>query len=320
MVGKAFLEAITFILPLLLSIAFLTLFERKVLASIQRRRGPNRVGIYGLLQPIADGLKLIMKESLIPLKTDYSAFTVAPMLAFIISLFNWVLVPWSVHTSIVDNDFSLLFFFAFSSMGTFSILLAGWASNSKYAMLGAVRTAAQYVSYEIILGLIIIGIVYIARSADIMVILRMQAKGYFWASLLPFFIVFVIAVLAETNRVPFDLPEAESELVSGYNVEYSAIMFAFFFLAEYSNMILMACIINILFLAGHCLSNGLFGLVLYAFKIVLFLFLFVWVRATLPRYRFDQLMRLGWLRLIPIIFGYLMLIIGSSSVVFILAW
>jgi len=320
MVGKAFLEAITLILPLLLSIAFLTLFERKVLASIQRRRGPNRVGIYGSSQPIADGSKLIMKESLIPLKTDYSAFTVAPMLASTISSFNWVLVPWSVHTSIVDNDSSLLFFSASPSMGTFSILLAGWASNPKYAMLGAVRTAAQYVSYEIILGLIIIGIVYTARSADTMVIPRTQAKGYFWASLLPLFIVFVIAVLAETNRVPFDSPEAESESVSGYNVEYSATMLAFSLSAEHSNMILMACIINILFLAGHCSSNGLFGLVLYAFKIVLFLLLLVRVRATLPRYRFDQLMRLGWLRLIPIILGYLTLIIGSSSVVFILAW
>jgi len=305
------LRYLPIILPILLAVAFFTVFERKVLASIQRRRGPNIVGIYGLLQAIADAFKLLSKETLILNDSNIYIFILSPIFIFLISMVSWSLIPFDFNIVIADLNLGILFLFAFSSLGVYGIIMAGWASNSKYSFLGALRSSAQFISYEISMGLILIPIIFISQTLNITEIILCQMNIYYIFTFLPFFFLFLIAGLAETNRVPFDLPEAESELVSGYNVEYSSIGFTFFFLAEYSNIILMSSIIVILFLGGWLPFLGLVNNCFYfIIKILFIMFLFIWIRATLPRYRYDQLMYLGWKIILPIALSCVFLSIG----------
>jgi NADH-quinone oxidoreductase subunit H len=302
------LKNLPIILPVLLAVAFFTVFERKVLASMQRRRGPNVVGIYGLLQAIADAVKLLSKETLIPASSNLYIFIFAPIFTFLISMLCWSLIPFDYNVVISDINLGILFLFAFSSLGVYGIIMSGWASNSKYSFLGALRSSAQFISYEISMGLLLIPIILVSGSFNISSIVLSQLDIFYFITFFPFFILFLITALAETNRVPFDLPEAESELVSGYNVEYSSIGFTFFFLAEYSNIILMSSIIVILFLGGWLpffinLSGGFY----FSIKLLFIMFFFVWVRATLPRYRYDQLMLLGWKVILPLSLGFTLL-------------
>lgn len=300
------LKYISFFIPLLLSIAFLTLLERKVLSGIQRRRGPNLIGIYGLLQPISDGIKLFGKETIIPNFSNIFIFTLAPVLFFSLSLLSWTVIPFDAMIVIVDIELGIFYIFALSSLSTYGIIMSGWASNSKYAFLGSMRTVAQLISYEISIGLLIIPILLFTGSANISIIVEFQREIFFIFTFLPSFILFFISILAETNRIPFDLAEAESELVSGYNIEYSAIGFVFFFLGEYSNIILMSSLLVCLFLGGflpiyntHILTQ-IPGWFWFSFKLIAILFLFIWIRASLPRYRYDQLMFLGWKLILPL--------------------
>lgn len=296
-----FLKNLPIILPILLAVAFFTVFERKVLASMQRRRGPNVVGIYGLLQAIADAVKLLSKETLIPGSSNLYIFIFSPIFTFLISMLCWSLIPFDYGIVISDINLGILFLFAFSSLGVYGIIMSGWASNSKYSFLGSLRSSAQFISYEISMGLLLIPIILVSGSFNITSIVLSQLDIFYFITFFPFFLLFLITALAETNRVPFDSPEAESELVSGYNVEYSSIGFTFFFLAEYSNIILMSSIIVILFLGGWLpffvnLSSSFF----FSIKLLFVMFFFVWVRATLPRYRYDQLMLLGWKVILPL--------------------
>lgn len=299
------LKGLPIILPLLLAVAFFTVFERKVLAAMQRRRGPNVIGIYGLLQAIADALKLISKETLIPGYSNIYIFILSPIFTFLISMLCWSLIPFDFNIVISDINLGILFLFAFSSLGVYGIIMSGWSSNSKYAFLGSLRSSAQFISYEISMGLLIIPIILITDSFNITNIVLAQESILNCITFFPFFFLFLITGLAETNRVPFDLPEAESELVSGYNVEYSSIGFTFFFLAEYANIILMSAIIVILFLGGwltpFSFINGSF---IFSIKLLLVMFFFVWIRATLPRYRYDQLMFIGWKVILPLSLGF----------------
>lgn len=297
------LKSLPIILPILLAVAFFTVFERKVLASMQRRRGPNVVGLYGLLQAIADALKLLSKETLIPSSSNIYIFIVSPIFTFFISMLCWSLIPFKYNIVVSDINLGILFLFAFSSLGVYGIIMSGWSSNSKYSFLGALRSSAQFISYEISMGLILIPIILYSQSFNISEIILNQINIYYIIPLFPFFILFFIIGLAETNRIPFDLPEAESELVSGYNVEYSSIGFTFFFLAEYSNIILMSSIIVILFLGGWLYLP-------FSIKLLIIMFLFVWIRATLPRYRYDQLMYLGWKVILPLSLGFTLLSIS----------
>jgi NADH-quinone oxidoreductase subunit H len=302
----SFLKGLPIFIPLLVSIAFFTVLERKILAAIQRRRGPNVVGIYGALQAFADGFKLLSKETLIPLLANKVIFILAPIITFLLALLNWSSLP--VDLSIVISDISLgvLFIFAISSLGVYGIVMSGWASNSKYAFLGGLRSAAQLISYEVSMGLIIMPILLICGTANLTSIVIMQSSIYFFFPLLPSLFLFFISILAETNRVPFDLPEAESELVSGYNVEYSAVGFVLFFLAEYSNILLMSSLLVCLFLGGWLpLFDFWFffwipGWFWFYFKLFFIIFSFIWARGTLPRYRYDQLMSLGWKVIMPL--------------------
>ena len=297
------LKGLPIILPILLAVAFFTVFERKILASMQRRRGPNVVGLYGLLQAIADALKLLSKETLIPSSSNIYIFIVSPIFTFFISMLCWSLIPFKYNIVVSDINLGILFLFAFSSLGVYGIIMSGWSSNSKYSFLGALRSSAQFISYEISMGLILIPIILYSQSFNISEIILNQINIYYIIPLFPFFILFFIIGLAETNRIPFDLPEAESELVSGYNVEYSSIGFTFFFLAEYSNIILMSSIIVILFLGGWLYLP-------FSIKLLIIMFLFVWIRATLPRYRYDQLMYLGWKVILPLSLGFTLLSIS----------
>ncbi len=297
------LKFLPIILPVLLSVAFLTVMERKVLAATQRRRGPNFVGIFGLLQAIADALKLLSKESIVPFSSNFIIFIIAPLLTLILSLLNWSIIPFDFKVVISDIDLGLFFLLAFSSLGVHGIILSGWASNSKYSFLGSLRAAAQLISYEICLSIIILPVILYAESANLSLIVLSQ--DYVWniTILLPSFFLFFICILAETNRVPFDLPEAESELVSGYNVEYSAVTFVFFFLAEYSNILLMSSLTVCLFLGGWLpLVNFIYlpGYIWFVIKLCFIVFFFIWIRATLPRLRYDQLMSLGWKIVLPV--------------------
>jgi len=292
------------ILPLLGAVAYLTLAERKVIAAMQLRKGPNVVGFFGLLQPAADGLKLLIKETIIPSGANRVVFVLAPMLTFVLSLIAWAVIPFDSGWVLADINVGILYLFAISSLGVYGIIMAGWASNSKYAFLGALRSAAQMVSYEVAIGFVIITVLMCVGSLNLTdVVMAQQGGGFwnwYWLPLFPMFIIFFISALAETNRHPFDLPEAEAELVSGYNVEYSAMTFALFFLGEYANMILMSGMTVILFMGGWLPPidiapfNLVPGIIWFAAKIALCLFVFLWVRATFPRYRYDQLMRLGW--------------------------
>ena len=290
------IQSLIVIITVLIGVAYFTLAERKILGSIQRRKGPDVVGFLGLLQPLADGLKLFIKETIIPSNADTFLFLLAPLITFILSLLTWAVLP--VGSLMVLSDFSLgiLYIFAVSALEVYGVILAGWSSNSRYAFLGSLRTVAQMISYEISIGFIVISLVILSGSSNLSEIIESQKSLWYCIPLFPMFIMFIISMLAETNRHPFDLPEAESELVSGYNVEYSGMSFALFFLGEYASMLLMSCIAVIFFCGGWFFIFNLdfLGPFIFGFKSMLFIFIFVWARAALPRYRYDQLMRLGW--------------------------
>ena len=310
-------QAIGIILPLLVGVAYLTYAERKVIAAMHLRRGPNVVGPFGLLQPLADGLKLFFKETIIPSGANRVVFVMAPMITFSLALVAWAVIPFGDDMVVANINVGVLYLFAISSLGVYGILMAGWASNSKYAFLGAIRSAAQMISYEVSMGFIIITVLLVAGSLNLSDIVNAQKESvWFIFPLFPMFVIFFISTLAETNRHPFDLPEAEAELVAGYNVEYSAMTFALFFLGEYANMILMSAMTTILFLGGWLppIDAAPFtwipGPIWFILKICSLLFLFIWVRATFPRYRYDQLMRLGWKVFLPISLASVVLVAG----------
>lgn len=301
------------VIPLLIAVAYFTLAERKMMSSIQRRRGPNVVGIYGLFQPLADGLKLLLKETILPTRANVGIFLLAPVLTFLLSLLAWAAVPLGYGMVFADLNIGVLYLFAISSLGVYGIVMAGWASNSKYAFLGALRSAAQMVSYEVSMGFTMVTVLLCAGSLNLREIVLAQQRVWYIFPLFPMFLIFFVSALAETNRHPFDLPEAEAELVSGYNVEYSAMGFALFFLGEYGNMILMSSITVLLFLGGWLTPFGISffdGPLCFAIKTLFFICLFIWARAAFPRYRYDQLMRLGWKVFLPISMGWLVLTAG----------
>lgn len=293
------------IVPLLIAVAYLTLAERRVIGLMQLRKGPNVVGPFGLFQPFADALKLLSKETILPSGASKVVFVIAPMLTFILSLIAWAVIPFGKGLVIADVNVGILYLFAVSSLGVYGVIMAGWSSNSKYPFLGAMRSAAQMISYEVSLGLVIITVIMAAGSLNLTEIVEAQRNLWFFIPLFPMFIIFFISTLAETNRAPFDLPEGESELVAGYFVEYSSMSFALFFLGEYANMILMSGMTVTLFLGGWLPPldiapfNWIPGPLWFAIKVALVLFVFLWVRATTPRYRYDQLMRLGWKVFLP---------------------
>jgi NADH-quinone oxidoreductase subunit H len=294
------------LVPLLIAVAYLTYAERKVIAAMQLRQGPMVVGPMGLLQPIADGLKMFVKETVIPTGANKVVFIMAPMITFILATIGWAVIPFGLGLVIADINVGILYLFAISSLGVYGIIMAGWASNSRYAFLGALRSAAQMVSYEISIGLIIINVLITAGSLNLTDIVLAQQGLWYFIPHFPMFAIFIVSILAETNRHPFDLPEAEAELVAGYNVEYSAMTFALFFIGEYANMILMSAICAILFLGGWLPPFDIApftwipGPLWLIAKICFVLFIFIWARATLPRYRYDQLMRLGWKVFLPV--------------------
>ena len=304
------------VIPLLIAVAYLTLAERRVIGFIQLRRGPNVVGPFGLFQPFADALKLMAKETILPSGANKIVFMMAPMLTFILALVAWAVIPFGEGLVIADINVGVLYLFAISSLGVYGVIMAGWASNSKYAFLGALRSAAQMVSYEVSMGLVIINVLICAGSLNLSVVVEAQRGLWYALPLLPMFVVFFISTLAETNRAPFDLPEGESELVAGYFVEYSSMSFALFFLGEYANMILMSAMTTVLFLGGWLPPfdiwplNVVPGPLWFIFKVVVLLFVFLWVRATTPRYRYDQLMRLGWKIFLP--FSLLWVVLTSG--------
>ena len=299
-------EVIAILVPLLIAIAYLTYAERKVLAAMQLRRGPNVVGPFGLLQPFADGLKLLHKETIIPSGANRVVFLAAPMITFVLAMIAWAVIPFGPGIVLANINVGILYLFAISSLGVYGIVMAGWASNSKYPFLGALRSAAQMVSYEVSIGFVMITVLLCVGSLNLSDIVLAQRHIWFAVPLLPMFVVFFISGLAETSRSPFDLTEAESELVAGYFAEYSSMAFALFFLGEYGNMILMSATTSILVLGGWLPPVGIPpftwipGPIWFAAKIALVLFLFLWVRATFPRYRYDQLMRLGWKVFLPL--------------------
>ncbi|MEL0107784.1 MAG: NADH-quinone oxidoreductase subunit NuoH [Rhodospirillaceae bacterium] len=310
------IKILAIVVPLLLAIAYLTYAERKVIAAMQLRKGPNVVGPFGLLQPLADGLKLFMKETIVPTGANKGVFIVAPCVTFMLSMMAWAVIPFSDGLVLADINVGILYLFAISSLAVYGILMAGWASNSKYAFLGAIRSAAQMVSYEVSMGFIIITVLLCVGSLNLSDIVMAQKNMWFVIPLLPMAVIFFISTLAETNRHPFDLPEAEAELVSGYNVEYSSMTFALFFLGEYGFMILMSAMTSILFLGGWWPPFNIApftwvpGPVWFALKISFCLFLFLWVRATFPRYRYDQLMRLGWKVFLPLSLAGVVIVAG----------
>ena len=309
-------QIIAIVAPLLLAVAYLTYAERKVLAGMQLRKGPNVVGPFGLGQPIADGLKLLFKETVIPSGANKVVFIAAPVVTFLLGLIGWAVIPFDDGMVLADINVGILYLFAVSSLGVYGVIMAGWASNSKYAFLGALRSAAQMVSYEISIGFVIVTVLLCVGSLNLTEIVRAQKDLWFAVPLLPMFVVFFVSGLAETNRAPFDLPEAEAELVAGFNVEYSSMPFALFFLGEYANMILMSAMTTILFLGGWLPPidvapfNWIPGPIWFGAKIAMVLFVFLWVRATFPRYRYDQLMRLGWKVFLPLSLFWVFLTAG----------
>ncbi|WP_435105615.1 NADH-quinone oxidoreductase subunit NuoH [Arhodomonas sp. AD133] len=307
-------KIVALLVPLLLAVAYMTYAERKVISWIQLRRGPNRVGFYGLLQPIADALKLMLKEIVLPQSANRGLFVLAPMLSIMPALAVWAVLPVGDGLVIADINAGLLYVLAMASLGVYGIILGGWASNSKYALLGALRAGAQVVSYEIAMGFALVGVLMAAGSLNISEIVEAQQGpiwNWFWLPLLPLFIVYWISGVAETNRLPFDVAEGESEIVAGFHVEYSGMAFAVFFLAEYANMIMISGLAAIMFLGGWYspfhglpLLGPIFdvvpGIIWFCLKAAFFLFCYIWFRGTFPRYRYDQIMRLGWKVLIPV--------------------
>ena len=303
-------------LPLLLCVAYLTYAERRVIGLMQMRRGPNVVGPLGLLQPIADAVKLMFKEVIVPTPASKVVFIIAPMITFVLSLIGWAVIPFGKGLVLADINVGVLYVLAISSLGVYGIIMAGWASNSKYAFLGAIRSSAQMISYEVSMGLVIVTVLLTTGSLNLTEIVESQRTMPMWIQLLlaPMSVVFFISVLAETNRLPFDLPEAEAELVAGYNVEYSSMSFALFFLGEYANMILMSAITVTFFMGGYLppfnieFLSAVPGLIWFVLKVGFLLFIFLWLRATLPRYRYDQLMRIGWKFFLPLTLFWVVLV------------
>ncbi len=308
------LKALAILVPLLVAVAYLTYAERKVLAAIQLRKGPNVVGPFGLFQPFADAIKMVMKETIVPAGAERALFLAAPMLTFALAMLAWAVVPVADGWAIANINVGLLYLFAISSLGVYGIIIAGWASNSKYAFLGALRSAAQMVSYEVSMGFVLVSVLLCVGSLNLTDIVRAQQHMWFCIPLFPMFVVFFISTLAETNRPPFDIPEGESEIVAGFFVEYSSMSFGLFFLGEYTNMILMSTMTSILFLGGWYGPFGLLpqiGPLWLVLKICACLFVFIWVRGTFPRYRYDQLMRLGWKVFLPFSLLWLVLTAGA---------
>lgn len=302
------LLSLLIIIPILLGVAYTTLLERKIMAAMQRRLGPNVVGYLGLLQPLADGLKLLLKEPIIPRKANKFLFIFSPCLVLFLSLFGWLFLPLD-RISFLVPDLNLLYLISINVLEIYGILFAGWSSNSKYALLGALRAGAQMISYELSMSFIYLVFIFIVGSFNFKTMVQFQETYLIWffVPLFPLALIFFISILAETNRTPFDLPEAEAELVAGYNVEYSGILFAFFFLGEYSNMLFLSSVYALLFLGGW--AQGSFFFVI---KIVFVLFVFIWVRATFPRYRYDQLMALGWKTFLPFLLSYVVFLVISA--------
>jgi len=314
------LKILLVLVPLLIGVAYLTFAERKVMAYMQLRVGPGVCGPFGLFQPLADALKLMNKETIIPYASNKFLFLLAPILSFALSLCAWAVIPFNSGFVIADINVGILYLFAISSLGVYGIIIAGWASNSKYALFGALRSAAQMVSYEVSIGFVLITVILLAGSLNLKDIVEAQRDMWFCIPLFPMFVVFFVSALAETNRTPFDLAEAESELVAGFHVEYSSLAFALFFLGEYANMILMSAMASILFLGGWLppfdipLLKTIPETVWFIIKICFFLFIFLWARATLPRFRFDQLMRIGWKVFLPLSLVWLIL---TATVVYV---
>lgn len=310
-------QILLIVIPLLGAVAWLTWAERKVIAAVHLRRGPNVVGPFGLLQPIADGLKLLTKEPIAPSRASFGVFVLAPVVTFTLSFVAWAVIPFDDGWVLADINVGVLFLFAVASLEVYGVLMAGWASNSRYAFLGALRSAAQMVSYEVSMGFVIVTVLICAGSLNLSEIVMAQREMWFVIPLFPMFVVFFISALAETNRHPFDLPEDEAALVAGYFVEYSSMPFALFFLGEYAAMILMSGMTAILFLGGWLPPfdvapfTWIPGPVWFGLKIALLLFVFVWVRATFPRYRYDQLMRLGWKVFLPLSLFWVVLTSGA---------
>ena len=316
------IKIVAIIVPLMLAVAYLTYAERKIIGFIQLRIGPNRVGPFGLLQPIADGLKLAMKEVIFPAKSNLYLFLVAPVLAIGPALAAWAVMPFDATMTLADIDAGLLYILAITSMGVYGIVIAGWASNSRYAFLGALRSAAQVVSYEIAMGFALVGVLIAAGSlnlGEIVIAQQGSVLNWYWLPLFPLFIVYFISGIAETNRAPFDVSEGESEIVAGFHVEYSGMAFAVFFLAEYADMILISMLAAVLFMGGwlspfqgipglEALFSWVPGIIWLLMKTCVFLFLYLWFRATFPRYRYDQIMRLGWKIFIPVTLVWLVVV------------
>jgi NADH-quinone oxidoreductase subunit H len=294
---------ICFIVGLLICIAFYTLAERKLMGAIQRRKGPDVVGFWGLFQPLADGLKLLIKEVIIPKRADRILFMSGPSVVFVMSLCGWVVIPQSLEVVIANTNLDIFFTFVCSGLTVYGLILSGWASNSRYGFLATIRAVAQVISYELTLSMVNLIISLFTGGFSYTEIVYAQETVWFILPLFPLALIYIIIMLAETNRTPFDLAEAEAELVAGYNIEYSGMMFALFFLGEYANMLLLSIIFVIYFLAGWLSFCGLSGFVLFIFKIIFITLIFIWVRATLPRYRYDQLMMIGWKNLLPLMFG-----------------
>jgi NADH-quinone oxidoreductase subunit H len=308
-----FLKILYIIVFVLISVAFFTHAERKILAAVQRRRGPNVIGVYGLLQPLADGLKLLVKEAITPSNSSKTTFVIAPLLTFVISLLSWVVIPFDEYSTFAELNLGILYLLASSSLGVYGIIVAGWSSNSKYAFLGAMRSAAQMISYEIAIGFLICTIVLCTGSFNISAIVYYQSQNIWFVVPFSFiFLLFFICVVAETNRHPFDLPEAEAELVAGYTVEYSAMKFALFSLGEYGNILLMSSLVTMLFFGGWSAPVDFLSFVpshiWLGIKICFFVIIFVLLRAGLPRFRYDQLMMLGWTIFLPMAISYFLLV------------
>ena len=310
------LQTLAVLVPVLIGMAYLTYAERKILGAIHLRKGPNVVGPFGLLQAFADAVKMLTKETIIPSGANRALFLLAPMITFALAMIAWAVIPTNNGWAVADINVGVLYLLAISSLGVYGILIAGWASNSKYAFMGAMRAAAQMVSYEVSIGFVLVSVLLCVGSLNLNDVVLAQRHVWFCLPLLPMFVIFFISGLAETNRPPFDLPEGETELVGGFMTEYSAMTFALFFLGEYANMILMSAMTAVLFLGGWLAPFGIApftwlpGPIWLILKIMAVLFVFIWVRGTFPRFRYDQLMRLGWKIFLPMSLGWMVLTAG----------